>query len=82
VSPRGIATVYFGLFEWPHIWFLTGWPMDDRREYVSYFVATHNTLAFTAVALIVLHVCAALYHQFIRKDAVLWRMLPGKTPKA
>ncbi len=82
VSPLGITTVYFGLFKWPHIWFLTGWSMADRQEYVSYFVATHNTLAFTALALIVLHVAAALYHHYIVRDNVLVRMLPEKTPPA
>ncbi len=78
VSPLGITTVYFGVFNWPHLWFLTGWPMEDRQEWVSYFVFTHNTLAFTAIALIVIHVAAALYHHYWRKDDVLLRMLPDR----
>ena len=78
VSPLGITTIYFGSFAWPHIGFLHALPMDARRQMLPYFVNTHNTLAFTAVALIVLHVAAALYHHFVAKDDVMTRMLPGK----
>lgn len=38
----------------------------------------HETLAFALVALITLHVAAALYHRFVRKDGVLSRMWPGR----
>jgi len=34
-------------------------------------------LAYLAIALVSLHVLAALYHQFIRRDDVLKRMVPG-----
>lgn len=37
----------------------------------------HNTLAWVLMALMVLHVVGALYHRFIKHDAVLARMLPG-----
>ncbi len=37
----------------------------------------HNTFAWTLLALIVLHVAAALYHYVVRRDRVLQRMLPG-----
>jgi len=30
------------------------------------------------LALVGLHVAAALYHQFIRRDGVLQRMVPGR----
>jgi cytochrome b561 len=36
----------------------------------------HRLFAFLLVALIALHVGAALYHHFIRRDGVLRRMLP------
>lgn len=36
----------------------------------------HGITAWVITALIVLHVVAALYHHFIRKDVVLRRMLP------
>lgn len=36
----------------------------------------HDINAYVITALIALHVAAALYHQFIRRDVVLKRMLP------
>ena len=36
----------------------------------------HNFLVWPFLALIALHVVAALYHHFIRRDQVLRRMLP------
>lgn len=40
-------------------------------------LAAHKIAAFTLVALIAVHVAAALYHYFIRRDGVLRRMLPS-----
>jgi cytochrome b561 len=37
---------------------------------------THETLAWTLVALAVLHAAAALQHHFMHRDATLHRMLP------
>ena len=37
----------------------------------------HVYLAWSLLALIGLHVAAALYHHFVRRDGVLQRMLPG-----
>ena len=37
----------------------------------------HNALVWVLLGLIGLHVAGALYHRFVRKDAVLARMLPG-----
>lgn len=78
VSPLNIPTQYFWQFVWPHIGFLNALPADERNSLLPIFVNTHNTLAFLALALIVLHVGAALYHHVIRKDSVLRRMLPGR----
>ena len=38
---------------------------------------THELGAPLLLGLIALHVAAALYHHFVRRDAVLKRMLPG-----
>jgi cytochrome b561 len=40
--------------------------------------AMHGNLAYLMLALVALHVGAALYHQFIRKDNLLARMWFGK----
>ena len=74
VSPRGIPTVYFHLFTWPHMGFLHALPIQVRRHEISNFVDLHNSLAFLSLGLIVLHVAGALYHQF-RGDDTMRRML-------
>lgn len=38
----------------------------------------HSTLALVLVALIALHIVAALWHQFVRKDGLLRRMSLGR----
>jgi cytochrome b561 len=75
ISPRNIPTSYFHLFTWPHIGFLHGMDLAARRQDISTAVAIHNSLAFCALALIGLHVVAALYHQ-LRGRGVIHRMLP------
>lgn len=37
----------------------------------------HNVLVYVLLAFIVLHVAAALYHHFVKRDQVVGRMLPG-----
>jgi cytochrome b561 len=39
---------------------------------------THETLATALIALALLHVAAALRHQFLDRDGLLWRMLPWR----
>ena len=51
-----------------------GWP-DEALN--TLFSTTHKFLAWTLIALIVLHVAAAIRHT-IRRDGTMQRMLPGK----
>ena len=76
-SPLGTPTMYFGLFQWPHIPFLAALPRAEKTIYVRDFAATHTLLAYAAIALLTLHVGAALWHHLLRRDDVLRRMLPG-----
>jgi cytochrome b561 len=76
-SPLGLPTMYFGLFQWPHIAFLADMARDQKKLMVQNFAMIHIYLAWSAILLIPIHVCGALYHQFIRRDDVLKRMLPG-----
>ncbi|MBV9329956.1 MAG: cytochrome b [Alphaproteobacteria bacterium] len=76
-SPRGTPTPYFGLFSWPNIPFLAALPRAEKRQYVELFATAHAYLAYSALGLLVVHVSAALWHQFSRKEDVLKRMLPG-----
>ena len=76
-SPLGLPTMYFGLFQWPHISFLADLARDQKKVLVQNFAMIHIYLAWSAIVLIPIHVCGALYHQFVRRDDVLKRMLPG-----
>lgn len=76
-SRLGLPTMYFGLFEWPHISFLASMPLDQKKMIGHQFSEIHEYLAWSAIVLVVLHVSAALYHQFFRRDDVLKRMVPG-----
>jgi len=75
-SPLGLPTSYFGLFHWPHIPFLADLTRAQKTPLHRAFFGMHKHLAFSAIAVLVLHVTGALYHQF-HGDDVLRRMLPG-----
>ena len=75
-SPRGLPTLWYGLFEWQRIPFLADLSHDQKQQIVGVFEDTHTALAYFALGLIVLHVAAALKHQFWNRDTVLSRMLP------
>lgn len=75
-SPAGRPTIWYGLFEWPHIPWLAELPREDKQQIVGFFHDTHNLLAYLAIALVVLHTAAALKHHFWDRDTVLSRMLP------
>jgi cytochrome b561 len=60
----------FGLFSLPAL----AAPNQPAAEWV---LAVHRTLAFVVIALVALHVAAALFHHFLRQDGVLRRMLPS-----
>ncbi|OYO27602.1 cytochrome b [Janthinobacterium sp. PC23-8] len=78
----------FGLFHltpfkdtalWPALAALTGWSwtaVEDNAYLVHSFIG--HWLAWVAV---LLHVAAALYHHWVRRDATLSRMLPGTAAK-
>jgi cytochrome b561 len=76
-SPRGTPTMYFGLFHWPHLPLLSTLPRAAKREYTEMLGGIHGYLAYSALGLLLLHVSAALWHHFARRDTVLRRMLPG-----
>jgi cytochrome b561 len=78
-STTGIPTFYFWLFHWPNIPFLANAPHDAKVANSHMFHTYHVYLAYSAAALVVLHVGAALYHHLYRRDTVLRRMWPGTT---
>jgi cytochrome b561 len=76
-SRLGLPTPYFGIFHWPNLWFLADLPGTSKHALHPYLAATHVYLAWSAIVLIPIHVLGALYHQFLRRDDVLKRMIPG-----
>ncbi|HXF53562.1 MAG TPA: cytochrome b/b6 domain-containing protein, partial [Hyphomicrobiaceae bacterium] len=60
----------FGLFSLPAV-------VSPDQATAESVLAIHKTLALVLVGLIALHVGAALYHYFVRKDGVLQRMIPS-----
>ena len=51
----------------------------DKKALMGGAHATHKTSTiFIAIPMIVLHISAALFHQFVRKDKLFTRMLPSR----
>lgn len=70
-STRQITTKIFKVITWPDF------PGVTRSEGLETIMKdVHEYMAYAAIALILLHVGAALKHHFVNKDHVLIRMLP------
>jgi cytochrome b561 len=68
-SAFGATTPFFGLFDLPPI-------MGKNEAVATQLFTLHRWVGWLVILLVLTHVSAALYHQFIRGDAVLKRMLP------
>ncbi len=87
-SPRGVPTLLFNLVEWPHLAGLVNMAVSDvetggcagfafTKSCIAPILSeTHEILAFATMGLLVLHLGAALKHQFVDKDQLLARMAP------
>jgi len=78
--PFAIPTLWFGLFEWPHLPGLTEASDAVRSAAAGAAMEVHEIVAWGAVGLIVLHAAAALKHHFYDRDSVLAGMVPGIRP--
>ncbi|MBT8472987.1 MAG: cytochrome b [Marinicaulis sp.] len=76
-SPKDLPTVLFETVPFPH---MPGLPQSESLE--AAFMQTHKYLAYSAIALLFLHVAAALKHHFIKRDDVLTAMAPWIKPKS
>ncbi len=72
-----IPTLWFGLFEVPHLFGLSEASGALRQQAAALAFGAHGAMALALVILLVLHIGAALRHQFIQRDGVLARMLPS-----
>ncbi|TGE02244.1 cytochrome b [Methylobacterium nonmethylotrophicum] len=52
-------------------------PISGGMPVGEAILKVHQVAAFTLVALVALHVAAALHHHLVRRDGTLRRMLPG-----
>ena len=73
-----VPTVLFSHIYWPHIAFFHD--SANRMGWNEFFDKSHSFLAWTIVALLVLHIGAALKHHFFERDDVLARMVPFVRP--
>ncbi len=80
-SPTNIPTLLYNKVPWPHLGFIHDMAMPARKALEEQFGETHELLAFATIGLLVLHIGAALKHQFFDKDEVLSHMLPFVRPK-
>ena len=69
VSVLEIPSMPFGLFVMPNL------PFGSSESAENFWTATHAYLAYVGMALIGVHVLAALHHHFWRRDSVLVRMI-------
>ncbi len=59
----------FGLFTIPDL------PVAESRELAGLMSERHELLAYGMIALLVIHIGAALRHHYVKKDGILARML-------
>lgn len=67
----------FYLVPWPRIGFIANMEPAAKEAFHTVSGAVHVYLSYVLFALFVLHVGAALKHQFIDREPELERMLPG-----
>jgi cytochrome b561 len=66
----------FGLLDWPRIALILEQPAASREAIHSLFFGFHRALAYALYAVFLLHVAAALKHQWLDRQLELQRMLP------
>lgn len=69
-SAAGFPLTWFGLFKVPAL-------VERDKAMFAFWQQTHEYLSWALMALIALHVLAALKHHFVDRDDTLRRMLPG-----
>lgn len=73
-SAKGVPTVYFGVLPLPDL-VAKDKALGDRLGEL------HEALAFVLAALVLVHIAAALKHQFVNRDGLMARILPFRKTK-
>jgi cytochrome b561 len=63
--------IVFGLFDLPMI-------VGPNRALSDQLVIVHRSIALVIALLVTVHIAAALYHHYARRDGVLMRMISGR----
>ncbi len=69
----GLAVTVFGVLPIPNL-------VDKSESLNAIFDPAHAIIGWAFICLAALHAAGALRHQFVGKDDILSRMLPGKRP--
>lgn len=80
LSLRHQTTSVFGLFRWawPTLPAIATMARPERQYWHDQLLPLHTRVSYLGMGLVAVHVAAALYHHFGRRDAVLLRMLPRR----
>ncbi len=73
-SAGGFPVVYFGVFQLPDL-------VAKDKELFELMKSVHFGLNKALLALVVLHVAAAIKHHYVDRDDVLARMVPYLKPR-
>jgi cytochrome b561 len=68
-SAKGYQTVWFGILPIPDL-------LAKDKALGEILESLHEALAFAMIALVVIHICAALKHQWVDRDHLISRMWP------
>jgi cytochrome b561 len=77
LSARNAPVAMLGKLNWPNIAYLAHLRYGQRVSINDFLLPIHAKLSYIGLGLVGLHISAALYHHFWRRDEVLVRMLPG-----
>jgi cytochrome b561 len=78
LSVRKKPPVLFGTHHWPNVPYLAQLNHPQRTAIHQVMLPGHIELSYIAMSLVAVHVLAALYHHYFRRDDVLVRMLPQR----
>jgi len=68
-SAKGVQTVYFGVLPLPDL-------VGKDKALGHLLQVVHETLNYGMLALVIVHIAAALKHQYVDRNGVLARMVP------